>query len=375
VDETENDAQGQDALAGGVPTAAGLAEDGAAAGEPPAGDDEPRQPGPGEPPTAREGASEPATASTDMALAAHALEPTAVVSRAGGAGTDDLRDALDELRRVLDVDDTPPPTRRRPIGRFVLAGLLVAAVVAAALLVPWRDLLGGRTASSATGPSAPQVTVTVTVPGAAPATIAPLPGQSGAGALATSGPGVDAPGVDVTVAVAAGDTLDVLERVRLPGAGADTLTLSLPSLSGLAGDVSSARPSVTDLQVEAGGQVARALPQDGGWVVSWPQGGRIDEAMIRYRVSGAVLRSIPSEDGRATLVVTPLTGNTALRDGLPIQVRGLGAKVLGVDCPAAPAADRICGTIHSDSAWTAALPITSSVAVVTLQVDLPAPIG
>lgn len=304
----------------------------------------------------------------------------------------ELRAALDELRRVLDVDELATPTRRRR-GPWLLLGLLVLALIAGlAIREGALDRFGSLpgtasgtpAASPGTSPSTGPTAGRPTSPAANPRTSAPasqgtLPAQSvqAPATMPRSGPGITTPGTDVTVAFEsdrAADTIDVYEQVIFPRPGLDALPLSQPTLASLLGDVANLKPQVSDIQVELDGQVARAVPAgDGTWVAVPPQGGRFTKARLRYSMTEAVARSTPSLPGRALVVVTPLTGSETLRHGLPLSVRFSSPVIQGVSCPTAPLADSLCAT-HNGDTWTARLPSSATGAIVLAQVNLNPPL-
>jgi hypothetical protein len=305
----------------------------------------------------------------------------------------ELRVALDELRRVLDVDELSTPRRRRR-GPWLLLGLLVLALIAALAIredvLDRFDSLPGIASSKpsaspgtqpSTGPTAGRPTPSpATNPRpSAPSTQGTLPAQSvqAPATMPQSGPGITAPGTDVTVALGSdqtANTIDVYEQVIFPAPGLDALPLSQPSLTSLLGDVANLKPQVSDIQVELDGQVARAVPAgDGAWVAVPPQGGRFTKARLRYSVSEAVARSTPSLPGRALVLVTPLTGSETLRDGLPLSVRFSSPAIQGVSCPTAPLTDQLCAA-HDGDTWTARLPSSATSAIVLAQVNLNPPL-
>jgi hypothetical protein len=336
----------------------------------------------------------PATPDGEPAVSGPDMDPTDPRPTAASllSSATELRVALDELRRVLDVDELSTPTRRRR-GPWLLLGLLVLALIAGLAIregvLDRFDSVPGTTSANpsaspgilpSTGPTAGRPTPS---PSAQPRTSAPatqgtLPAQSvqAPATMPRSGPGITTPGTDVTAAIGsdeAATTMDVYEQVIFPAPGLDALPLSQPSLTPLLGDVATLRPQVSDIQVELDGQVARAVPAgEGTWVAVPPQGGRFTKARLRYSMSEAVARSTPSLPGRALVVVTPLTGSETLRDGLPLSVRFSSPVIQGVSCPTAPLTDSLCATRDGDT-WTARLPSSATSAIVLAQVNLNPP--
>jgi|GEM_PF-4450939 len=315
-----------------------------------------------------------------------AAEPTLTAAYASAT---ELREALEELRRVLDVEEVSQPRRRR--GPWLLLALLVLALVAGlairqGVLDRRAVAIDGGTAGAPTSPVTPSATPsaastgqTATSPAASPTASGGLTSQpvQAPVSLPSSGPGITTPGTVVTVAI---DTdpdasqIDVYEQALFAGPGLDALPLAQPSLRSLLGDVAGLKPQVSDIQVVLDGQVARAVPAgDGSWVAVPPQGGRFTRAEVRYTVSDSVARSTPSLPGRALIAVTPLTGSQAMRDGLPVLVRFDTPVVQGVSCPSAPLADSLCAA-HRGNTWTARLPASATSAIVLAQVNLNPPI-
>ena len=193
----------------------------------------------------------------------------------------ELRAALEDLRRVLDVGPVPTRPRRRWRLRAILV-LLVLAVVAGLVAVGDRVLRPGDTAepdqasTRTTAPSAPPSGATPT----APAEQAPAPNSPTAGLPAT-GPGIDQPGVLVSAVFANdGTSVDVYEQVVLKDPGVDTLQLAVPSLDGLSQEADDLEPRVRDLQVTVDGQVAQlqSTGADGRWEASSFQAARYQSA-------------------------------------------------------------------------------------------------
>jgi hypothetical protein len=315
-----------------------------------------------------------------------ALEPLADTGGSDSTATE-LRQALDELRRVLDVDQLPSRTRRRR-GPWLLLGLLVLALVAGLAIgqgaldrfdiaLPWRS--AAPTASS----TGTLLSTTSAGAGGAAGAVAPASPPTAEAqsvqppaALPQTGPGISTPGTDVTVTFdndQATDTIDVYEQAVFAAPGLDALPLNLAGPTALLGDVAALKPQVSDIQVELDGQPARAVPAgDGTWIAVPRQGGRFTRVQLRYSVTGAVARSTRSLPGRAQVLVSPLTGSQALRAGLPVSVRFTSAAVQGVSCPSAPLADSLCA-VHSGDTWTALLPSSATSPIVVAQVNLNPP--
>jgi len=255
-------------------------------------------------PTAPEAESEAAgsgTAESDAATdEAHDFDRE-LDGDADGAPPGELRAALDELRRVLEVDSTAPPVRRRRGRRLLVALAAVLVLVAAALVI--RHQVNSRVSSAdveravagqlpppavhlgSPAPSAAATTPALSTPQPTLAPLEPQPSVSAPASLPSTGPGITEPGTYITAAVDSGpdaDAVDVYEQVVFPGPGLDSLPLSLVPASSLQADLASARLQVTDLQVALDGQVARAVPTGANtWAATAVQGGRFTKAQLR----------------------------------------------------------------------------------------------
>lgn len=291
------------------------------------------------------------------------------------AATDELREALHELRQVLDVDTTPPPATHHTRHFLMIIG--AAGALASAALVGWllvdnssNRIVVSKPTSTSTAPDPP-------APGIAPATspglseiTRPLPWPGGPvmtpPGLTTTGPGASVPGTDVQVAVDPDERhLDVFERLRLGTPSSGLLSLAAP-----ARPVLNARIRVTDLQVELDGVAVRAVADGPGrWRASPTTGSPYTHVTLRYRLAGALVAVKPAAPGRALGVVAPLTGQISTGSGLAVQVRAGDRAVLGVSCPTARFGT-VCGTLTSGG-WTATVPLGTRPVVVLLQVDTP----
>jgi hypothetical protein len=294
------------------------------------------------------------------------------------AATDELREALHELRQVLDVDNPP---QRGGSGRRPSRWLLIAALGLAAIgLVIYMLRDSGSTAvpsvasasPSAGSASAPSATVSpgtaagkpaasTTGPAVQPsanASVSPLPWPGGAvlvpPGLTTTGTGATTPGTDVQVALDPDKMhLDVFERLLLDTATADPVSLASTSLPG------GVDAAVSDLQVQLDDQVASATSTGTtSWDVASPAGRTYTKVTLRYRLSKGALQSVAdSVPGRVSAVVPPLTAGLSQAHNHPVQIRALGAQVIQVTCPAADIG-AVCGTRTSDG-WTAIMPADS----------------
>jgi hypothetical protein len=321
------------------------------------------------------------------------------------ARTTELRAALDDLRRVLDdVDSVPTSPRRRRLPLIAVAGG-VAAVVAAGLLVNGQlgadDTTGAvnsvqpgsATSTAPIGPSSvgPSSIGPSSIgssggatggqlgsPGAAASSAPVAPSAPAAAApvvpagVPTAGPGVTEPGITATAVSIdpVTGTVEVFEQVMLAGP-ADALPLSVVMPTALRGDVGRLTPAVQDLTVALDGRPTHPVPAaEHSWVAAPTSGSRFTRALLRYRVTGAFVMSKQSVKGRGFIVLSPLSGQAALRDKQSVLVRVIGPSVRGISCPTAPANLVVCEQLV-DQVHTATLPAGTTIPLLLLQVDLP----
>lgn len=176
-------------------------------------------------------------------------------------------------------------------------------------------------------------------PGLADSPTAPSPGllSSGGGtgpvvAPPTSeGPGLTAPGIRLSAVPKGDGSFDVTEEVMLRDA-TSTLHLRLPqSGERLVGMMTKTKPVASSLQVTADDELVTV---DDPKVTQARDLQLVEPAtklILTYRLSGSTVRSIPSEAGRASSALSPLTAGT---DGtLPTNIVVSGGGLLNVVCP------------------------------------------
>ena len=296
------------------------------------------------------------------------------------AATDELREALHELRQVLDVDSAPPPASHRSRRIWLIAG--TAGLAIAVALVGWLltdNSSGGIVASR---PSAPGVSTSGASSTGAPSTSAAGAGRASVPAptirrlpwpggpvltppgLSTAGPGASVPGTDVQVAIDPdGRHLDVFERLLLAAPSGDPLSLAAPSRPALYAAV-----RVSDLQVQLDdAAVAVVADGTGSWHATPAAGRPYTHVTLRYRLTGALVTVRPAAPGRAFGIVAPLTGAISAGPGNAVRVRAGGDGVVGVSCPTVRVGE-VCGTRDADG-WTATVPQDARPIVVLLQLD------
>lgn len=222
-------------------------------------------------------------------------------------------------------------------------------------------------------------------PSVAVQTVAPLPTTSspttpltapisGASAYAPglpAGPGQTEPGVLVRASPSADGSLEVLERVRFADPVTE-LSLAPPLTKGVAAKSRPTHIEVTDLQVQADDAVvdigARSLTK--ARTVELPAG--TGTVVMRYRLTGATIRSVPSTPGRALAVLPPITSAATL-GSTPFVIEVSGAQVTNVLCPGLPTAAQLCGRTWARGWYLA--PQRPGRTAVLAQLTLPDPVS
>jgi hypothetical protein len=186
--------------------------------------------------------------------------------------------------------------------------------------------------------------------------------------LTSTGPGATSPGLDLVAALDPDRThVDVYERLLLRP-GATTLDLAPAELGGLGPSLGIPADTVRDLQIELDGHAVRPARHGSGWHVTAPDGAGITRAVLRYRLTGVVLRQEPAPPGRVTIVLRPLGAAAMLAAHDPVTVRVEGPGVGTLTCPTSRSR-LLCGAPAGD-AGLAMLPADAT-AVVLAQVTRP----
>ncbi len=300
----------------------------------------------------------------------------------------EIRDTLDDLRRVLDdvTASAPPPRRRRRAAPLGAAGRAVRAAVALGVAVATRgtdeEPADAPSAAAPVAPAAPSPSASSTGPTGGPSArpsavrgvlSGPLPAFPGADgpspdALPTTGPGADAPGSLVVVTLAGGPrdatVAQVYEQVVV-AAGGD-VRLVPPEVSGLGGVLRGTALAADGLTAAVDGAPARVEAARGsGWVVpDVPAGATL---ALRYSLSGAVLPAPSNVPGRAYVALAGL----AAAPGTPVQAALVGSPTLTVLCPGLAAAEQLCALASSRPLpWLARVPAGAPAPVALALADL-----
>ena len=187
-----------------------------------------------------------------------------------------------------------------------------------------------------------------------------------------SGPGRSTAGIQVIGQPRSDGSWDVIEYVR-PSKPLGTLELSLPSVTALGGQFTDRTAAATSLQATADDQVATIKGQAGtGNGAHW----QIDAAVparqfvLRYVLTGATVRSVPSKAGRALTALGPIAdpGDQSVQ----VQLITAGATVRTVQCPLLGGDQQLCQA-GSPPNIRVARPLPRRSALALVQFDLPDP--
>lgn len=213
--------------------------------------------------------------------------------------------------------------------------------------------------ADSTGPDTPSSTSA-----SSGATASAAPSASGATAR---GPGRTTAGIQLIGQPRSDGSWDVIEYVR-PGTPASTLKLSPLSIARLGGQFSGRTSGASSLQSTADDQVATIQGQGSDRQVIAPVPAQ--QFVLRYVLTGATVRSVPSKAGRALTALGPLADPGD--DSVPVQIITAGSTVRAVQCPLLGGDQQLCQSGTAPNLRVAAaLPRRTALALV--QFDLPDP--
>jgi hypothetical protein len=183
--------------------------------------------------------------------------------------------------------------------------------------------LGAATACSAektSSPTAPSPGPVPTGGGVAPVQPAPT----------AEGPGLTAPGIRLAAVPRGDGSFDITEEVMLRSE-TRSLPLRLPeSGERLTGMMRETKPVATSLKITANDDPVPTKP-----ALTAPQELALPAAAthlkLTYRLSGSTVRSLPSETGRASAAIRPLTAEVDTT--LPTNLTISGGGLLNAVCP------------------------------------------
>jgi hypothetical protein len=179
--------------------------------------------------------------------------------------------------------------------------------------------------------------------------------------------GADLPGTEVTAAFGTDrETVEVYERVLLAPTGT-TLTLRPATSNQVARSLRAAPPTIKDLHAAIDGRPVPVTATASGWTAPVPSTTTSARLTLRYRLSGAVIRTEPAPRGRYTLVLTPLTPAADGGAAAGVVVRIRDPRVDEVYCPGTP--NQLCG--HADGPLHVATVPAGSVPIVVGLVTFP----
>jgi hypothetical protein len=306
-----------------------------------------------------------------------AATPPAVVDDSAPGSPDALEDQDDWEDRYRDdrpvgdagreVEDAGAPTRSRRhrmlaltvgaplifVGAFAATGWAINAAKDQPLRV------GPPVAPAAPAPSA-SARMTPTTSGESDY----VPGDQ-------VGPGLTEPGAMVRAAPAADGSFEVVERVRF-ATPVTELSVEPPLTKGVVARALPSDVAIVDLQVKADTAVLdigeRVLAR--ARTVELP--GPTSTVVMRYRLTGATVRSIPSTPGRALSVLPPITSPATL-GSMPFVIEVSGDRVTNLLCPALPTAAQLCGRTWTQGWYLGPQPAGRT--AVLAQLNLPEPGG
>lgn len=182
-----------------------------------------------------------------------------------------------------------------------------------------------------------------------------------------SGTGPATVGIWLTAAVRADGAMDIIETVKLRSA-VDHVSLNLPPVRSALRAPPPSEPSAISLRGVADGRPLVLAPSEVRGAIDLPMYGLVTRLELRYRLTGATVRSKPSRGRRALAVVAPLTASAD--PTLPTTIRVTGAVLLNAFCPRL--AEQLCA-VGDPPRLSVRSRISAQKAVVVLQLDLPAP--
>jgi hypothetical protein len=241
----------------------------------------------------------------------------------------------------------------RTIGALAALGLIVLAVVFYAQ---------GPAQKQTRRPAGTVPSATMSTPVDGPRS--PAPGRS------ASGPGITSTGIHVVAAARADGTLDVAETIVF-GRTRNRLRLAPPRAADGGAAFSAAQPKAEMVQVTVDGQ---PLPLMSGEVdrlrdILLPT--PASKVELRYHLTGAMVRSIPSVAGRGLVILAPLTAPTDATLPTNLSIGG-GPTVRNVTCTRLAPARRLCAT-GSLSQMQPLSGLAAGDATFVVQLDLPKP--
>ncbi len=254
---------------------------------------------------------------------------------------------------------------------LIVVGILGSAAIAVAAVVYYDP---GPQPPGATGPPATQPTQSTSRPTQQPTrqptqqptrrpSTQPPPPSS-----VPTVPGAPArPAIRLDAKPRPDGTFDVTETVvfRQP----QNWLVLVPARPRTGGDaLEAARPRAEQLRVTSEGRPLDVGIAEIDRELDVPLPETVARVELRYRLTGATVRSTPSADGRALALLAPLS--VATDETLRTTVVVRGAEVLNLTCPLLPAAQQLCASPTGPDAVVVS-DIPAADAVVVAQFNLP----
>lgn len=258
---------------------------------------------------------------------------------------------------------------RRTIGLIAVGGLLVAAAVTYQL-VPSMPSSAPNSAATSLPPSeaAPPTSAPSGADGTPSATSTSVPPSATETGL-PDGPGVTEPGVLIVATPGSDESFSVVEMIRLPDPVTEVSLRPPPVTAAWGSDLADARPRAVQVQGTVGDQPL--VVPDGNVTsdVSLPVAVAADTIVLRYRLEGTVVRTLPSTAGRALGAIAPLAAGPG---DLPVVVIVSGDSVRNLTCPTRTGAAQLCATGDPPRLRTVGtLPWRDSLVIVQLDLAIP----
>jgi hypothetical protein len=246
----------------------------------------------------------------------------------------DYGGAYEQQEVVADDPASRRVRRRRAVAVAVGAPLLFVGAFAASgwIMNATRDEPSTADQTVVPSPTAPSSSAPVAPPRSGNTSY--VPG-------AAAGPGQTEPGALVRATPAADGSLEVVERVRFADPVTE-LSIGPPLTKGVMAKSVPAGVEIADLQVQADDAIVDIGVRSLASARTLELPAEASTVIMRYRLTGATVRSIPSTPGRALTVLPPITRPATL-GSTPFVIEVSGAQVTNVLCPGLPTAAQLCG--------------------------------
>ncbi|MEO6412319.1 MAG: hypothetical protein ABIO48_06985 [Pedococcus sp.] len=247
---------------------------------------------------------------------------------------DDRTGQYEEQEVVADDPASRRVRRRRAVAVAVGAPLLFVGAFAASGWIMNAAQDEPSTADQTVVPSP-------TAPSSSAPVAPPRSGNTSYVPGAAAGPGQTEPGALVRATPSADGSLEVVERVRFADPVTE-LSLGPPLTKGVMAKSIPTGVVIADLQVQADDAIVDIGVRSLATARTVELSAEASTVIMRYRLTGATVRSIPSTPGRALAVLPPITQPATL-GSTPFVIEVSGAQVTNVLCPGLPTAAQLCG--------------------------------